>query len=73
MAGACKGSGIAFVDGVLSFHGRFTPLGPNFNLTPTDNALLVLSIAIAGRAFIDVGLRKGVEGGNLYGEDPLER
>jgi uncharacterized membrane protein YhaH (DUF805 family) len=73
VVGAFKGSGAAYRDDVSHFGVYFKFLTPNLNLNLTDNALLILSAGITTWTFIELGLRRGIASGNLYGEDPLQR
>ena len=72
-AGAFTGSGIGFVGGVLHAGFRWKLLLPGVNFALADNALIILSAVVGIWGFVELGLRRGIVGGNLYGDDPIER
>jgi uncharacterized membrane protein YhaH (DUF805 family) len=71
IAGTFNGAGTDLAKAVVRFamHHKL----PTASLSPTTYVLLALSFVIAGWAFVELGLRGGIAGGNLYGEDPFER
>jgi uncharacterized membrane protein YhaH (DUF805 family) len=73
IVGAFIGSGVAYADGVLSFQFRFRPAGPSASLNLIDNGFVVLSAVIACWAVVELAVRPGISGGNMYGEDPRQR
>src|SRR5208282_86357 len=70
--GAFAGSGISFVDGITKFGVSLKFMPPNLNLGFVSNAVRIFSIIVIGWTFIELGLRRGIEGGNLYGDDPSD-
>lgn len=71
--GAFAGSGISFADGIIKFGVSAKFLAPNVNLGLVSNAVRIVSIVVFSWTFIELGLRRGIEGGNLYGDDPSWR
>jgi hypothetical protein len=48
-------------------------LYPGLGYDVTDNALIILSAIMAIWTFVELGLRRGITGGNIFGDDPLQR
>jgi uncharacterized membrane protein YhaH (DUF805 family) len=71
IAGTFTGAGTSLVRAAAHFatHHKL----PTASVSPASYALLTLSFVIAAWAFVELGLRGGMAGGNLYGEDPFER